>query len=313
MTSAEQVARLLALVPYLQQHPDADLVHTAQLFKISERQLIADLQVLWFCGLPGGTPGDLIEVDMDAVETEGRIRLSNADFLARPLRFTRDEAVGLAVALRALAELSASALRPAVESALAKIEAVVGDAPKVGVLLAAGEASVRDGLADALERRIAVTLEYHGPSRGVASHPLVDPARVTVRDGYSYLDAWSYERDDWRTYRLDRIVAVTPTDRPAADHGDPPMFSTGWLDDRPDAVEVTLDVDARARWIAEYFPLRSVEELPGSGLRATLLVADPAWLRRLLLRLGPSVVAVHPPEAADSARSAALDALQAYR
>ena len=44
-----------------------------------------------------------------------------------------------------------------------------------------------------------------------------------------------------------------------------------------------------------------------------LLVADPAWLRTLLLRLGPSVLAVDPPEAAESARAAASEALALYQ
>ena len=60
-------------------------------------------------------------------------------------------------------------------------------------------------------------LDYHGPSRGVATRPLVDPERIVVRDGYAYLDAWSHERGAWRSFRLDRIVAVTPTDRPVSD------------------------------------------------------------------------------------------------
>ena len=53
-------------------HPDADLEQTAAVFHVPARQLVADLNVLWFCGLPGGMPGDLIEVDMDAL-AEGRI------------------------------------------------------------------------------------------------------------------------------------------------------------------------------------------------------------------------------------------------
>ena len=51
MTSADQVARLLALVPYLQQHPDADVRVTAALFNTTPRQLVADLKVLWYLSL----------------------------------------------------------------------------------------------------------------------------------------------------------------------------------------------------------------------------------------------------------------------
>ncbi len=311
MSSSDQVARLLALVPYLQAHPDADVRHTAELFKVTPKQLIVDLQVLWYCGLPGGMPGDLIEVDMDALESDGRIRLTNADYLARPLRFTLDEAMSLAVALRALLEMGDTSLKAAVESALAKIEAVVGG-PRVGVQLAGGEDAVRDALTDALERKVAVRLEYNGASRGVTTHPLVDPLRVAVRDGYSYLDAWSYERNAWRTYRLDRMVSVEATEQAVVDHGEPPSWEGGWLDHRPDAVAVTLDLAPAGRWIVEYYPMISVEPASDGGVRATLLVADPVWLRRLLLRLGPAVRGVQPPEAAASARTAARDALGLY-
>lgn len=313
MNSSDQVARLLALVPYLQAHPDADVRTTASVFGVSPRQLIADLNVLWYCGLPGGMPGDLIEVDMDAVESEGRIRLTNADYLARPLRFTLDEAMSLAVALRSLQELGDSALAAAVASALAKLEAVVGEAGgRVGVRLASGAGGVRERLAAALERRVAVRLTYDGPSRGATSTPLVDPARISVADGFAYLNAYSHERDAWRTYRLDRIVAVDLTDHPVADHGTPPAMGGGWLDHRPDAAEVTLDLAPQGRWITEYYPTREVTPLAGGGARVRLLVADPAWFRRLLLRLGPAVRGVEPPEAAGSAGDAAREALRRY-
>ena len=57
------------------------------------------------CGLPGGYPDDLIDVDLDALEgpeADGVIRVSNADYLARPLRLTPTEATAIIVALRAL-------------------------------------------------------------------------------------------------------------------------------------------------------------------------------------------------------------------
>ena len=104
-TSArEQVRRLLALLPYLLKHPNARTAEVAAMFGVSERQLRADLEVLWFCGLPGLMPGDLIEVDMEAVDGEGVIRVGNAEYLSRPLRLGVEEAVALLIALRALAE-----------------------------------------------------------------------------------------------------------------------------------------------------------------------------------------------------------------
>ena len=76
------------------------------------------------CGLPGYFPGDLIEVDITA---SGRITVSNADPMSRPLRLSRDEALPLIVGLRMLADLPGLQDRDAVDSALAKLEDAAGD------------------------------------------------------------------------------------------------------------------------------------------------------------------------------------------
>jgi len=123
-SSQRQVARLLALLPYLQDRPGARVPDVAAAFGISSEQLIADLRVLWFCGLPGLAMGDLIEVDMEAVEGSGRITVSNADYLARPLRLDAVEATALLVAVRTLADTTGAADRDAVDRVLAKLEAV---------------------------------------------------------------------------------------------------------------------------------------------------------------------------------------------
>ena len=86
MTSQAQVRRLLSLVPYLREHDGAAMADVAEAFGITVKTLRDDLNVLWMCGMPGLTPGDLIDIDMDAVDGEGVIHLSNADYLTRPLR-----------------------------------------------------------------------------------------------------------------------------------------------------------------------------------------------------------------------------------
>lgn len=97
--SADRLPRLLALVPYLMSHPGAQVGEVAAVFGLSEKQLIDDLQLVWMCGLPGHTPGDLIDVSWDG----GEILIDNADTIARPLRLGIDEASALLVALRMLA------------------------------------------------------------------------------------------------------------------------------------------------------------------------------------------------------------------
>ena len=252
-TSVEQVSRLLALVPYLQAHPDADLAETAAAFGVTQRRLLADLEVLWFVGLPGGLPGDLIDIDMDAVQAHGRIRLTNAEYLSRPMRFTIDEVTSLIVALRAVREVTGGAAGEAVESALAKLSTVAGaqESRRVEFAVATSDSPVRDRLAEAIADGVAVRLTYDGLTRAETTRPVVEPHRLTVRDGFVYLEAWSRDRDDWRTFRLDRVAAVEVADGGVADHGEPPRFDAGWLEVRAEAALVGITVTERARWIAD--------------------------------------------------------------
>lgn len=312
-TAADQVARLLLLIPYLRNRPGARLADAARDFGTSPEQIRQDLGVAFLCGLPGGLPGDLIEVDLDLVDDEGVIYLTNADVLGRPLTLTPDEAMGLTVALRAVGEVAAESIRPVIDSLLAKLAAVAPGAPDAPALaVPAGTTAVREQLTRAISRAERVELTYDGLARGATSRPVVDPVRLFVADGVGYLSAWSLSRDDWRTYRLDRIAAVRPTGQAARDHG-PERAADSWLKTLATARPVRLVVHPGAAWIAEYYPVSHRVPLPDGGAELTLPVADPGWLRWLLLRLGPAVEAVDAPDVEAAAAAAARRALDAYR
>ncbi|MEL4505748.1 WYL domain-containing protein [Luteococcus sp. H138] len=310
-TSADQVARLLALVPYLQAHQGIAVTEAAKAFKITPAQLMKDLNVLWMCGLPGGLPGDLIEIDMDAAEEQGTIHLTNADYLARPMRFTLDEVMSLVVALRAVAEVASGETARSVHSALAKLEALTtsGESERVAIRVASGDETVRSVLTAAIDEGKRVRLVYDGLTRGHTSTPEVDPVRIDLRDGAAYLQAWSLERDAWRTYKLDRIVRAELLELPAEAHGTPPKPVAGWFE--TNQASVTLELQPSAAWITEYYPTLEVHGSGSDGelLVATLPVADPNWLRSLLLRLGGGARVLEPAGAGRDAAQAAVDAL----
>lgn len=299
------------MVPYLQSHPGVPVSEVARAFSITPAQVHKDLKVLWMCGLPGGLPGDLIEIDMDAAAGQGTIHLSNADYLSRPMRFTVDEAMSLVVALRAVAEVATGETASSVKTALAKLEALTteGAVDRVAIRVASGDAAVRSVLTDAIDRGIGVRLVYDGLARGRTTTPEVDPVRIDLRDGAAYLQAWSLERSDWRTYKLDRIVEARITQRPVADHGPAPEPIQGWFG--KDAEHVVLELAPQARWITEYYPVSDVHESTTSRehLVATLPVGDPAWLVSLLLRLGRGARVVEPAGAARQAAEVAAEAL----
>lgn len=313
-TSQDQVGRLLSLIPYLQAHPGVTVDEAADTFGVAPGQIVRDLKIAWMCGLPGGLPDDLIEIDMDAVEGAGRIVLSNADYLSRPMRFTRDEAMSLVVALRVVAEVAAGDVADAVRSALAKLEGLAdaADTRRVAIRVESGATPVRDALTSAITRRARVRLTYDGLTRGRTTTPTVDPARIDLRDGAAYLQAFSLDRDAWRTYRLDRVVAVEATGEHVADHGPAPAPVREWFDDRSADNTVTLALRPEAQWIVEYYPGVPTPdglEAPEGFVLATFPVADPRWLTSLLLRLGDSARVVAPAGAGDAATARARDSL----
>lgn len=322
--SATQVERLLALVPYLQAHQGARVRDVADEFAITEKQLRGDLQLLWMCGLPGLLPGDLIEIDMDLVNEGGVIHLSNAEYLNRPLRLTQQEVVPLVLGLRTLAEVQQS---PAVTSALTKLEGLAGEenlADRVRVQVTGGADEVRRTLTEALGSGRRLQLVYDSASRFETTIRTVDPASLEVRDGYAYLEAWNLvtERPDegvdqaatpgWRSFRVDRIAEAAVLDEEAEGHGTPPDRAGGWIDEAGDSAEVTLTLTRAAAWIAEYYPVNAVRNAAGGNVEVTLPVVSATFLRSLLLRLGPEVVSVDPPAAAEDAANAAAEALGQY-
>ncbi len=319
-TSQDQVRRLLTLVPYLREHDGVSMSEAAASFGISTERLRDDLNVLWMCGLPGLAPGDLIEIDMDAVDGEGTIHLTNADYLTRPLRLTADEALALVLALRTVRELTGRDERAAVDRALAKLEAVAGDrvaaAERASVSVTSAAEEIQAGVNQALREGRRLQLVYDVASRAETTRRDVDPLRVFVADGYGYLDAWCYLAGGLRSFRLDRIAAAEILDVPALDasqHGiELRDLAGGWFEALRDADLVTVALAPAAAWVAEYYPMESVTPAADGGLTVSLRVTDPAWLRALLLRLGGDARVLAPTGAGDSAVEAAQESLDQY-
>ena len=313
-----QVERLLALVPYLRERGGVRIDRVARDFGVSPQQIQEDLGVLWFCGLPGAMPDDLIDVDMEALEGEGVVHVENTDFLDRPLRLDAHQALALIVALRTLREVAGSGEREAIDRALVKLENAAGDAvavvDQVDVRIDGADAQVTDTVSSALQNKHRLRMSYFVPARDETTDRDVDPMRLVMAEGHTYLEAWCHRTEDLRMFRLDRVTAAEELDVPA----DPPPevrprdLSEGLFQPAPDDMLATVDLSPSARWVADYYPHEGVEELADGGLRVRLRVSDPAWLVRLAMRLGGQARVVIPSEVAQRVRERAERALQAY-
>ncbi|MER5264251.1 YafY family protein [Actinosynnema sp. NPDC002837] len=307
--ATDRLPRLLALVPYLLARPGIPIDEVAADFEVTPKQIRKDLELLWMCGLPGYGPGDLIDLSFEG-ET---VTVTFDAGMSRPLRLTAAEATSLLVALRALVETPGVADQDAVQRAVAKIEAAVGQAQPAGVAVglalreAPETARVRDAVSDGVRRGRALHLRYYTPSRDEITARVVDPMRMLLVEGRGYLEAWCRAADGVRLFRLDRIDAVDVLAEPAAPppHATPTDTSEGLFQPDPSQRTAVLVLEPDARWVAEYYPTDGLVELPEGRARVLMRYADTAWMVRLLLGLGGEAHVEQPPDlVAEVARQA---------
>ena len=316
-TSQERLPRLLALVPYLIARPGVAVDEAAADFGVSAKQLRKDLELLWMCGLPGYGPGDLIDLSF-----EGDTISVNFDAgMSRPLRLTGSEATALLVALRTLLDAPGVADADAIRRAVAKIEAAAGQAQPAGVAVGLGvregasTVKAREVVQSALRAKKALQMTYYTASKDEITDRTVDPMRMLIVEGRSYLEAWCRRAEGVRLFRLDRIDEVTALDEPAT----PPPYAeqtdttAGLFRPKPEQPVAQLSLSPDARWVSEYYPMEETAELEDGHLRVWMRYADESWMVRLLLGLGGDAVVEAPEDLASALRSRALGALARYR
>jgi predicted DNA-binding transcriptional regulator YafY len=317
VTSTERLQRLLALVPYVVSRQSVGLAETAEAFGISERELVDDLNLLWCVELRAPDPYCPIDLSYEG----GEIVVSQAETIGRPLRLAVDEASALLVALRMLAEVPGQQDRSAMSRLIAKLEAAAGEAAAASAQVAV-QVDIPDENAEELAARIRTAqsagrrlhLRYYVPGRDEATERDVDPLRLLVVEGRPYLEGWCLRAEAMRLFRLDRVLSLDVLDTPAA----PPAEAVGVDIDQglfrpsPDDVQVTIELSAAGRWVAEYYPCESVTDLPDGRLRVVLRTPDTGWVRRLALRLGEDGRVIAPASLAAEVRDVATAALANY-
>jgi proteasome accessory factor C len=283
-TSAdERLRRLLALVPWVVAADGPTIEEVCTRFGLTESELIAELDLVWCCGVHPFTPDSLMEVTVE----DGRVWIRYADWFDRPLRLTPEEGLALVAAGAALLAVPGADADGPLARGLRKLADVLGIDPAGAVEVTLG--AVSEGVLATLRQAVAdhrqVEIDYYTYGRDERTRRVIDPHAVFAAEGEWYLTAWCHLAVAERRFRVDRIRSIElrdhtfepPATRPVAEVFEP----------RDDDPRVVLELSPRARWVAEQYPMEAVEELDGGHLRVTLVVAETAWLERLLLRLGP--------------------------
>jgi proteasome accessory factor C len=315
VTSSERLGRLLALVPYVVSRNSVGLAETAAAFGVSEREIVDDLNMLWCVELRSPDPYCPIDLSYEG----GEIVVSEAESIGRPLRLAVDEASALLVALRMLAEIPGLEDRSALSRLIAKLEAAAGAAGAASAQVAVeidqpNGSGVAAQVREALDGGRRVHLRYYVPGRDEATERDVDPMRLLLVEGRTYLEGWCRRAEGVRLFRLDRILDIAVLDVAAsvpeeAEHVD---IDQGLFRPSADDVHVVLELSAAGRWVAEYYPCESVVELGDGRLRVELRTPDTRLVRRLALRLGEEGRVVGPAELQAQVREDAAAALAGY-
>jgi proteasome accessory factor C len=308
----ERLPRLLALVPYLLAHQGIAAAEAAADFGITEAQLRRDLSLLWVCGLPGHSPGDLIDLSFEG----DTISVIFDAGISRPLRLTSEEALALMIGLRTLAEAPGLTDRDAVERALAKIESAAGGPVAANTVAVELDETERTLLVAqrALAGGRAMRIRYYTATRDDTTERVIDALRLFDLEGNSYVEAWCRSAEGMRVFRVDRIEHVEILDEPAAPPATAQLrdLSEGVYTPDPEHLLVILRLTSAYAWVAEYYPGEEQSDSDGR-VQLSLRVADPTWVRTLVLGSGGQVEVLAPGWLADSIRAEAAAALAAYR
>jgi proteasome accessory factor C len=316
--TGSRLERILVLVPWVVAHPGVTVDEVGERFGVTRAELLADLELLFVCGLPPFGPGDLIEAYVDG----DIVTIRFADYLSRPMRLTRREALVLLAVGRALASQPGLAEAASLRSALGKLErattpdaaSAAKDAAEHVAIDVERQPGALHALRLAISQRRRVRMTYYSFGRGEMTERVVCPLVVFTTGGSWYMEAFDEKSGEDRIFRVDRIRDLVPAGEACEEHEtsrDRPtperLFTAGEHD-----LEAAIDVSPKAGWVAERTPHESAKKIAKGWTRLTLRTPNLPWLERLLLQLGDEGRASAPPELAEGVREIARKALARY-
>lgn len=176
-------------------------------FAVSLRTVYRDLRALQEAGFPVvGTAGD-------------GYRLPPASQL-RPLALDPAEAEALAVGARLLASLLDASLKDRLQSAMAKLEAVLSPEAiqrvvemkeRIAIVPSAGRTGPLALLLGAVNDRRVVLISYDGIARGEKTKREIEPLGLVRFSRGWMVPAYCRLRSDLRVFRVDRIIEARLT------------------------------------------------------------------------------------------------------
>jgi predicted DNA-binding transcriptional regulator YafY len=298
-TTSSRLLELLALLQARRAWSGGELAHRLE---VSRRTIRRDIERLRDLGYP---------VESLAGSTGGyRLRAGTA---MPPLLLDDEEAIAIAVGLRTAARASVTGIEETAVRALVKLEQVLPAhlRRRVSALSAATIAPPVDGptvdpqhlTAIAAACRDTERLRFAYISRdGTESRRHVEPHSLVNLGRRWYLLAWDCAREDWRTFRVDRVdrpastgVRFSPRPLPA---GDAATHVRRSISGAPYRYEARVTLHAGADEIAGRLPVHwgAVEAIDAGSCTYRTGDDDLRWLALRIAMLGVDFEVHEPPE-----------------
>jgi len=302
--SLVRLKRLLELIPWLKVNQGVTIREAATTFGVTPEQLIADLRDIYTAEVPGLPTENLLEMIYwrhdYGVDEDCSIFLTQAQNFDRVTQVDPNQAAHLAVALDALGSLLGEA-SPAVQSALAKVKKFLPhDVPLPTVHVADRVDEPAESylpiILEAIDNHECVVIAYLADGRDQVTARTIEPFGVKISADRTWVGAWCKSADDFRTFRLDRIIgcaasADVPSTRPTTQtfpdiDSLTPSFGTA----------VRARSAAEAMWVFDGLPGCELSFEADGSVLAQFQTGSAEWLVRWGLRYAEQVKIESPVE-----------------
>jgi proteasome accessory factor C len=306
----ERFARLVTLASILidaaRRGSKLDVAPLCAELNVTEQELQEDIDVLNVVNFGGGSYVVYAEVQGDTIEVDPE---PYGDNFARPARLLPLQAKALVAAIDLIGEHIPEG---SLESARQKIVDALGQDPAqdgLQITRAKGDDSdVARVLSEGIVAHRLVEIDYYKENEDDFSKRRIEPYQLANgREGW-YVVSFDLERDDTRTFRLDRIRSATVLDEEFDLREGVEADTRGWL--KTGEVEASQVAriwwsPERARWARE--DKRVVEELKDGAVIVEQAFKGADWLVHQILSLGGDAVVLEP----EDARTAVLEGAEA--
>jgi proteasome accessory factor C len=297
--AATRALRLIDLVPFLHSHPGISLKDAANEFHVSVPELVADLNLLFMCGLPGYTPLELIDLTFD----DGYVVLRDPQNLTMPRNFTESELLIIKIALATLSDVVIGELKAEIETLLRKIDENIGtQIPKDSLLLLDDKRKRLLLLSkQALDNQKKIEITYNNETKDQVLKRKISLIAYYEKNGRSFWDAWCHLSQGRRTFNLDKVLTASLLTESS---------EVGELSGDVNEIQVVVEVDMRG----EFFQKNRENLIPAATAnnRFNMKVFQREWIIREILSAAGKVKIVEPEELKSEVRNRSRVALSNY-